>query len=145
MVNMSAGTNQRATSAVQAAEVAKNMITNTRRAARLLPLLVMLLLTAGCLVSSTSHQKVSGNYVPENTFDRIKPGQTTSSWVKATLGEPSSKEQADDTEVWKYSYTEVKEGSGAIFLIFGGTDKKELQCTAYVEFKDGIVKSKWRS
>jgi outer membrane protein assembly factor BamE (lipoprotein component of BamABCDE complex) len=119
------------------------MITNSRHVA----FLCLLLLTAasGCLVSSTSHQKVSGNYVPENTFDRIKPGQTTSSWVKATLGEPTTKEQADDTEVWKYSYTEVKEGSGAIFLIFGGTDKKELQRTAYVEFKDGIVKTKWRS
>jgi outer membrane protein assembly factor BamE (lipoprotein component of BamABCDE complex) len=120
------------------------MINNPRRAALLLPLACIVVLT-GCLVSSTSNQKVSGNYVPENTFDRIKPGQTTSSWVKATLGEPSSKEQADDTEVWKYSYTEVKEGSGAIFLIFGGSDKKELQRTAYVEFKDGVVKTKWRS
>src|SRR5215203_3934545 len=89
------------------------------RAITLLPLISILLLS-GCLVSSTSHQTVSGNYVPENTFDRIKPGETTSSWVKATLGEPSTKEKADDTtEVWKYSYTEVKEGSGAIFLIFG--------------------------
>jgi len=107
---------------------------------------VCLVSGTGCLVSSTSHQKVSGNYVPENTFERIKPGETTSSWVKATLGEPSSKESAGDTtEVWKYSYTEVKEGSGAIFLIFGGSDKKELERNAYVEFKDGIVKSKWRS
>ena len=112
---------------------------------RALPVLC-LLLVAGCLVSSTSNQKISGNYVPENTFDRITPGETTASWVKATLGEPSSKDKADDsTEVWKYSYTEVKEGSGAIFLIFGGSDRKELQRSAYVEFKDGIVKSKWRS
>ena len=125
------------------------MITNRRRAAVvatvLLPLIGILLLN-GCLVSSTNHQSVSGNYVPENTFDRIKPGETTSSWVKATLGEPSTKEKVDDSnEVWKYSYTEVKEGSGAIFLIFGGSDKKERQRSAYVEFKDGIVKSKWRS
>ena len=114
------------------------------RIATVLPLLSMLLL-AGCLVSSNSHERVSGNYVPQNTFDRIKPGETTSSWVQATLGDPSTREKADDTEVWKYSYTEVKEGSGAIFLIFGGTDKKERQRTAYVEFEDGIVKSKWRS
>jgi outer membrane protein assembly factor BamE (lipoprotein component of BamABCDE complex) len=120
------------------------MNTKSRRA---LPvLLALMLLTTGCLVSSTSNQSVTGNYVPENTFDRIKPGETTSSWVKATLGEPSTKEKADEaTEVWKYSYTEVKEGSGAIFLIFGGTDKKERQRSAYVEFRDGIVKSKWRS
>lgn len=112
----------------------------------LLPLLCILALTnAGCLVSSNSQQKISGNYVPQETFDRIKPGETTSSWVKAALGEPSSKEKADDTEVWKYSYTEVKEGSGAVFLLFGGSDKKELPRSAYVEFKDGVVKSKWRA
>ena len=108
-------------------------------------LLCLLVLSSGCLVSSTSNQRVSGNYVPENTFDRIEPGKTTSSWVKATLGEPSSKETSGDAgEVWKYSYTEVKEGSGAIFLIFGGSDRKELQRNAYVEFKDGIVTQKWR-
>lgn len=113
---------------------------------RALLILVLLLPAAGCLVSSTSRQSVSGNYVPENTFDRIKAGQTTASWVKATLGEPSSKETAgESTEVWKYSYTEVKEGSGAIFLIFGGSDRKEQQRTAYVEIKDGIVSNKWRS
>ena len=122
------------------------MTTNLRRAAALLPIISLLLLTAGCLVSSTSHEKVSGNYVPENTFDRIRPGETTSSWVKATLGEPSTKEKVDESnEVLKDSYTEVREGSGAIFLIFGGSDKKERQRSAYVEFKDGIVKSKWRS
>ncbi|MEA2707944.1 MAG: hypothetical protein QOF78_545 [Phycisphaerales bacterium] len=119
------------------------MMTKSLRAAAMLP--VFCLLLTGCLVSSTSKQSVSGNYVPENTFDRIKTGKTTASWVKATLGEPSTKEKADDTEVWKYSYTEVKEGSGAIFLIFGGSDKKELKRSAYVEFKDGVVKNKWRS
>jgi outer membrane protein assembly factor BamE (lipoprotein component of BamABCDE complex) len=123
------------------------MITNLRRTVALLSIFSVLLLTAGgCLVSSTSNEKVSGNYVPEDTFDRIKPGETTSSWVKATLGEPSTREKVDESnEVWKYSYTEVREGSGAIFLIFGGSDKKERQRNAYVEFKDGIVKSKWRS
>ena len=110
------------------------------------PMLLCVLLLPGCLVSSTSNQKVTGNYVPQNTFDRIEPGKTTSSWVKATLGEPSSKETTENAaEVWKYSYTEVKEGSGAIFLIFGGSDRKEFQRSAYVEFKDGIVTQKWRS
>jgi len=123
------------------------MIPKTRHIALALVLpLVSILLLNGCLVSSTNHESVSGKYVPDNTFDRIKPGETTSSWVKATLGEPSTKEKVDDcNEVWKYSYTEVKEGSGAIFLIFGGSDKKERPCSAYVEFKDGIVTSKWRS
>jgi outer membrane protein assembly factor BamE (lipoprotein component of BamABCDE complex) len=109
-------------------------------------LLLAIVFVPGCLVSSTNHESVSGNYVPEDTFDRIKKGETTSGWVKATLGEPSSKDKIENgNEVWKYSYTEVKEGSGAIFLIFGGTDKKEKQRNAYVEFHDGVVSNKWRS
>ena len=108
--------------------------------------LLSLFLLSGCLVAHNSEQHVTGNFVPPNTFDRIEPGKTTASWVKATLGEPSSKDTADkNTEIWKYNYSEQKESSGAIFLIFGGSDKKERPCSAYVEFKDGIVTSKWRS
>jgi outer membrane protein assembly factor BamE (lipoprotein component of BamABCDE complex) len=117
----------------------------TRGAALIVSLLVVIACVPGCLVSSTNHDKVEGNYVPENTFDRIKAGETTSGWVKATLGEPSSKEKVENgDEVWKYSYTEVHEGSGAIFLIFGGSDRKEKQRNAYVEFKEGVVSNKWR-
>ena len=117
----------------------------TRIVAIGLSLSLVLAALPGCLVSSTNHDSVSGNYVPENTFDRIKPGETKSSWVKATLGEPSTRESVDGgNEVWKYSYTEVHEGSGAIFLIFGGSDRTEKQRNAYVEFKDGVVTNKWR-
>jgi outer membrane protein assembly factor BamE (lipoprotein component of BamABCDE complex) len=108
--------------------------------------LLSLFLLSGCLVAHSSDQKVTGNFVPPDTFDRIEPGKTTSAWVKATLGEPSSKDTADkNTEIWKYNYSEQKESSGAIFLIFGGSDKKETQHVAYVEMKDGVVTNKWRS
>ena len=48
------------------------------------------------------------------------------------------------TEVWKYQYTEHHDGSGAIFLIFGGSSTKEKPHTAFVEIKDGVVTNKWR-
>ena len=106
---------------------------------------LVLLFASGCLVAHSSDTHVTGNFVPPNTFDRIEPGKTTAAWVKATLGEPSSKESAgNNTEVWKYNYTEKRESEGAIFLIFGGSDKKEQQHVAYVEMKDGTVTYKWR-
>jgi outer membrane protein assembly factor BamE (lipoprotein component of BamABCDE complex) len=109
------------------------------------PLLALAFLS-GCLVAHSSNQSYSGNYIPQDTFDRIQPGKTTAAWVQATLGEPSSRDKVDGaTEVWKYSYTEKKESSGAIFLIFGGSDKKEQQHIAYVEMKDGVVSNKWRA
>jgi outer membrane protein assembly factor BamE (lipoprotein component of BamABCDE complex) len=105
---------------------------------------LLVVITSGCLVSSNTQQSRSGSYVPENTFYQIKPGKTTQAWVKAVLGEPNSKATADDTEIWKWSYTERKESSGAIFLIFGGHDEKEQTHAAYVEFKDGVAINKWR-
>ena len=108
-------------------------------------MLLVMWVSAGCLVSSSSESKVSGNFVPPATFDRIEPGKTTAAWVKATLGEPSVRETADGAEVWKYTYTEEKDSSGAIFLIFAGSDKKERQHVAYVEIRDGVVTKKWRA
>src|SRR5215204_6127076 len=86
----------------------------------------LLLGSVGCLVSSTSNQKVTGNFVAPNTFEQIEPGKTSAAWVKATLGEPSTKQSAEGgTEVWKYSYVEKKSSSGAVFLIFGGSNREE--------------------
>ena len=117
---------------------------NARYALAALSLCLSLL--SGCLVAHSSDQHISGNYVPDTTFDRIEAGKTTAAWVKATLGEPSSKDKVDEnSEVWKYSYTEKKESSGAVFLIFGGSDTSEKQRAAYVEMKDGVVKNKWRA
>ena len=111
---------------------------------RTLPLVVLALLS-GCLISHSSNQSISGNYVPPTTFDQIERGKTTAGWVKATLGEPSSRDTVENgSEIWKYSYSEKTSSSGAIFLIFGGSDRKEKQRVAYVEIKDGVVTNKWR-
>ena len=105
----------------------------------------MLVGAAGCLVSSDTHQSRSGTYVADTTFNQIKPGKTTESWVRATLGPPTSETKLDDgTRLWKYSYTERRESSGAVFLIFGGHDEKEQTHTAFVELKDGLVTNAWR-
>ena len=116
------------------------------------PLVVVVLaflcaLSSGCLVMSTNQETREGKFVADTTFDQIKPGKTTAAWVKATLGDPSQRTcvEGDDTaEVWKYTYTERKEGAGAVFLIFGGTSTKEKSGTAFVELKDGVVTNKWR-
>ena len=108
-------------------------------------LIVLCVALCGCLVSSSNRETISGNYVAPATFDQIESGKTSAAWVKATLGEPTSVTGANDgTEIWKYNYTERKEGSGAIFLIFGGHNVKEKSRTAFVELKDGIVTKKWR-
>jgi len=98
----------------------------------------------GCLVSSDTHQTHAGINVPESTFAQIQPGKTTVGWVQATLGEPTQKTTADGDIVWKYTYTERTDSSGALFLIFGGHSSTESTKNAFVEFKDGVVVNKWR-
>jgi outer membrane protein assembly factor BamE (lipoprotein component of BamABCDE complex) len=103
------------------------------------------LLGGGCLVSSDSHQSRSGTYVSDETLRQIEPGKTSSGWVRATLGAPTKVEKLDgDGELWKYTYTERKESSGAVFLIFAGHDKKEISGTVFVEVRDGVVTKTWR-
>ena len=113
----------------------------------LIILSTLLIPLTGCLVTSDSKVSRSGNYVPENTFDRIEPGKTTAAWVKATLGEPTSKTKLenDAAEIWKWNYTEKKTGSGTLLFIFAGHNEDEKARAAYVEVKDGVVTKKWRA
>lgn len=104
----------------------------------------VMLMLAGCLVSSNSNTSEHGTKVPENTFEQIQPGQTTMAWVQATLGEPNSKSNDANAQVWCYSYTQRTDSSGAVFLIFGGSSSSVHTSNAYVEFKNGVVSKKWR-
>src|SRR5688572_24662206 len=107
---------------------------------------VSLLGLAGCLVSSDTTQSQSGKYVSDRTWRQIDEGETSAAWVEATLGEPSERKRLDDgTEIWKWTYTEHKNSSGHVFLLFDGSSNKETQGAAIVELKDGIVVKKWRA
>jgi outer membrane protein assembly factor BamE (lipoprotein component of BamABCDE complex) len=95
-------------------------------------------------VTAGSNITREGNYVSEGTYAQIEPGKTTEAWVKATLGDPSSITEADGNSVWKYAYTVKKTSGGTVFLIFGGHSTDEMQHSAFMEFKDGIVTKKWQ-
>ena len=122
---------------------------NRFRRARILVTLSLFALviatTAGCLVHSENRRSVSGHYVSSAAFSEIKPGETTGEWVKATLGEPTNTSKlGDGSEIWKWTYTETKDGEGQIFLLFSGTDHTTTHANAFVEVKDGVVTRKWR-
>ena len=104
-----------------------------------------LMSTTGCLISGDHHETTSGTQVSDATFNRIKPNQTSEDWVRATLGPPTSDNSLrDGGRILKYVYTERHESSGAVFLIFGGHDEKQIDHTAFIELHNGLVTNAWR-
>src|SRR5215469_12258929 len=103
------------------------------------------LTSAGCLIAADSHETTSGVKVSDATFNQIKPNETSEEWVRATLG-PATTDTSlkDGGRILKWTYSEKRESSGAIFLIFGGHSEKKTDHTAYVEVHNGIVTNAWR-
>jgi len=100
----------------------------------------MVATAGGCPVPSSTTQKRSGNFVPESTFSRLAIGTSTASFVEATLGAPTSKTTVDDvSEIWRCTYTESKSGSGAVFLIFGGSSEKTVERSEFVQIKNNFM------
>ena len=108
-------------------------------------LVLFALSSGGCLVTSHSNERHTGNYVSDETLRQIEPGKTTAAWIRSTLGAPTKVDQVEpNVELWKYSYTVHKDSSGTVFLIFAGDDSKESHAAVFVELKDGIVRRTWR-
>ena len=100
---------------------------------------------SGCLVGGSSNVTREGKYVSAATLQQIEPGTTSAAWMLAVLGEPTERLAVEGSnEIWKYAYTETKRSSAYVFLIFGGSDVKSTDSTAFFEIKDGLVLRKWQ-
>jgi outer membrane protein assembly factor BamE (lipoprotein component of BamABCDE complex) len=109
-------------------------------------LLIALMIAApGCLVGGRSDVRREGTFVAASTLDQIEPGKTSKSWVKAVVGEPTHRVKiGPNHEVWKYAYTETKNSSGYVFLVFGTSNKKVTDSNVFVEFEGDVVSKTWR-
>jgi outer membrane protein assembly factor BamE (lipoprotein component of BamABCDE complex) len=100
---------------------------------------------SGCLMGVQNDVRRDGNYVADTTLKQVTPGKTNSAWIRATLGEPSKTTTiSPGHELWEYSYRETRHGGGYVFLIFGASDRKEVDGKVYVELEDGTVTKTWR-
>lgn len=101
----------------------------------------------GCLVSSANNTSESGVRVSGATFDTIQVGQTTESWLVATLGAPTSRTAVADrpgVEILRYDYSRTERSSGSVFLIFGGTTSRQTTSRAFFEVTNGVVTKYWQ-
>lgn len=103
-------------------------------------------LLGGCLVTSSNQVKERGTRVTQSTMRQVEPGQTTESWLIATLGEPQERTPVPSqpgVEILKYEYSVHDSGGGTIFLVFAGSHDRVKRSTTYFEVTDGVVTRHW--
>ena len=102
-------------------------------------------LMGGCLVSQRSSTKIDGAYVQPSDLSKVRLNRSTDDDVLNLLGEPSDRITNDDgTETWSWHWTRRESGSGHVFLVFSGTNEKEVDESAHVTFEYGVAIEKWR-
>ncbi len=107
--------------------------------------MVLMMGSSGCLFGGHSKVHREGNYVAATTLGQIQPGKTDRAWVQAVIGEPTERVIVQPGhEIWKYAYSETKDSSGYVFLIFGASDKKVTDSNVFIEFEGQIVTRTWR-
>ena len=106
------------------------------------------LLASGCLVVSNKSVTLGskGPMVSAKTLEHIEPGKTSKAKVLALLGEPNSKRQIEDgTEIYKYVYTKQTKKNAVVFLLLTSNVTTDERTELFVEIKDGVVQSLWKS
>ena len=86
------------------------------------------------------------NLLTSSTLDQIVPGETTETWIIATLGQPDERttvEGAENVAILKYRHVVDREDDGAVFLIFAGSTRTKRQSVTYFEIVDGVVNRYW--
>lgn len=119
---------------------------NARRITLGLACSACLLLSGGCLISSSNSVEESGIKITDSTLNRIEIGKTSEAWLRATLGDPNQVTEVADTpglRVLCYDHIVSKRGKGAVFLIFAGSSSSEKSTRTYFEIQNGFVSKFW--
>jgi len=100
---------------------------------------------SGCVVIANVNTTTSGQAVPSETFQQVKPGETTETWLLKVLGKPTATEVMDDgVRVLRYDWSEKSEGQVAVFLLLSSNVNEQNRHSAYFEVKDGVVRNCWQ-
>lgn len=104
-----------------------------------------LLVLSGCLVTASTKSYESGTRVPAGTLGNVEPGETTTAWLIATLGEPSRREALSDGdgEILVYHHAETETKRGKVFLLFKDTSRRKRTRSVYFETRDDVVQRYW--
>ncbi len=98
----------------------------------------------GCLITSSSSSKFSGERVSPGADRAVVLGQSTPDQAIAALGEPTSRvgEPGNETLTWRW--TERTKSRGSVFLVFGGASSTTHDRAVHIAFEDGVAARRWR-
>lgn len=107
-------------------------------------IVVSMLTSTGCLVTSTNSSSYSGDRIEPGSDREVVLGQTTPDQAIAILGEPTTRvgEGINETLTWRW--TERTQSSGAVFLIFGGSSDSTHKKALHIAFENGVAVKRWR-
>ena len=97
-----------------------------------------LLVLPGCLFGSSTKTSFRGEYINQQTYNQIQVGDTEDH-VSNLFGEPTTKREQGDMDVWTYHYTEATTKAGAVLFIFATSSQTEYEGRVTVEFQDDVV------
>lgn len=108
-------------------------------------LLVPALMLGGCLLSASRESEISGAYVRPYATTQIKLHQTTIEETEELLGLPSIAIDNDDgSETWTWNWTKHTDSSGAVLILFSGSNESTVHESVSIMFVDGVAVKKWR-
>ena len=99
---------------------------------------------SGCLAGGSSSTTQSGSFVSPATLASIEPGKTTQQWVRAMIGEPSTRITENGRETWRYAFTRLTRSDGFVLVIFGGSNSEQISQNTFIEFESEIVRRVWQ-
>lgn len=111
------------------------------------PMLTASVCLVGCspLINSHKSELITGAYVDQQSYNRVRAGTTTPTEVEQLLGAPSAKAANEDGgEVWTWKWTKQRSESGEVFLLASGGTHTTVNESLHVEFRDGVATRKWR-
>jgi hypothetical protein len=100
----------------------------------------------GCLITSENHEEESGVKVSGATLSKVQTGETTESWLVATLGEPTERacvNEATGVQILRYDHCVQQESEGTVLFLFAGDSSKTSVSRTYFEVTNGVVTRYW--
>lgn len=104
-----------------------------------------LALLPSCLVVGGNDETVQGNYISQETFAQLQPGESEA-FVVSLLGEPSRRVtgKSDGSVLLAWDWSRVVEKKGGVIFLVASSKTTDESNTTWAQFMDGVLIKAWQ-